>query len=163
MIRITTLLWIALLMVAGGTVMRVSYHVRHVQAELADIQRDTRQEQEAIRILTAEWHTLNDPHRIDALAQRYLTLQPTPIQRVVSLADIPLKPSDEQLAKAGTESVKVTKDRLQAKKPVVPPVKPAQRPAPPVVVASSPHTPSLPPSSGQSGVGVILARMERSE
>ena len=72
MIRITTLLWIALLVVAGGTVMHVSYQVRHVEKHLSEIARDTRQQQDAIRILGAEWDTLNDPQHIDALSKRYL-------------------------------------------------------------------------------------------
>ena len=38
MIRITTLLWVALLIVAGGTVMRVSYQVRHVQEHLVQLE-----------------------------------------------------------------------------------------------------------------------------
>ncbi len=99
MIRITTLLWVALLVVAGGTVMHVSYQVRQVERHLSQLNRDTRQEQDKLRILSAEWNTLNDPHRIDELSKRYLTLEPTPIARVVALDAIPLKLSDEQLAK----------------------------------------------------------------
>ena len=97
MIRITTLLWVALLVVAGGTVMHVSYQVRHVQMHLAELARETHDQKDAIRILDAEWDSLNDPHRIDDLSKRYLTLQPTPIQRVVTLEAVPLKPSQGQL------------------------------------------------------------------
>ena len=60
MIRVTTLLWIALLVIAGGTVMHVSYQVRHVEKHLSELARDTPgQEQDAIRILSAEWDTSN--------------------------------------------------------------------------------------------------------
>ena len=106
MIRITTLLWVALLIVAGGTVMRVSYQVRHVQEHLAQLSRDTQRERDSIRILDAEWNTLNDPQRIDTLAKRYLALSPTPIQRVVALEDIPLKPSPEQAAQIAALAAK---------------------------------------------------------
>ena len=109
MIRITTLLWIVLLVVAGGTVMNVSYQVRKVERHLDELARNTQQERDAIRILNAEWDTLNDPHRIDELAKRHLSLQPTPIARVVTLDAIPLKPSDDQLAKL-MASVAKTKD-----------------------------------------------------
>jgi hypothetical protein len=57
MIRITTLLWIALLVVAGGTVMHVSYQVRRIEQHQAQTQHDIRQEEDAIRILGAEWDT----------------------------------------------------------------------------------------------------------
>ena len=78
MIRITTLLWVALLVIAGGTVMHVSYQVRHVEQRLSELNRDTRLEQDKLRILSAEWDTLNDPQRIDELAKRHLTLEATP-------------------------------------------------------------------------------------
>ena len=55
MIRITTLLWVVLLVIAGGTVMHVSYQVRHVEQRLSELNRDTRLEQDKLRILGAEW------------------------------------------------------------------------------------------------------------
>jgi len=148
MIRITTLLWIALLVVAGGTVMHVSYQVRHVERHIAELARDTRQEEDAIRILSAEWDTLNDPQRIDALAKRHLSLESTPIARVVSLDAIPLKPSDEQLAKLSVAAAKTSKDR-----PSAPPAAPRK----PELVANAPAPARL------DGVGLILARVERRE
>ena len=109
MIRITTLLWVALLVIAGGTVMHVSYQVRQVERHLSQLNRDTRQEQDKLRILSAEWDTLNDPHRIDELSKRYLTLQPTPIARVVSLDQIPMKLTDDQIAKLAVPQAKTAK------------------------------------------------------
>jgi cell division protein FtsL len=164
MIRITTLLWIALLVVAGGTVMRVSYQVRHLEKHLAQIARETRQEQEVIRILGAEWDTLNDPHRIDALAKRYLSLESTPIQRVVSLEAIPFKPSDGQLARLAAAAVKGPTGDLNTKKsvgtvkataasPVPAPVRPAG--APDVTTAASVR------QTPMDGVGLILAHLDQ--
>ncbi len=153
MIRITTLLWMALLAIAGGTVMNVSYKVRHVERHIAEIQRDMRQEQEAIRVLGAEWDTLNDPQRIDALSKRHLSLIATPVQRVVSLDDLPLRPSDEQIARLN--AVPSAKDRTGAAKPDLQPK--AIRPpmAVPVAAAVVPRP--------VDGVGLILARVERRE
>jgi cell division protein FtsL len=173
MIRITTLLWVALLVVAGGTVMHVSYQVRHVEKHLSELARDTRQEQDAIRILGAEWDTLNDPQRIDALAKRHLALEPTPIARVVALEAIPLKLSDAQLAKLSVSSA-AKPAKGQAPAPQATPKKPEI-----LVKATSGETPSrtiqaaLPVSTAaarttqapqpQDGVGLILARVERRE
>ncbi len=162
MIRITTLLWIALLVVAGGTVMRVSYQVRHMEKHLSELARDTRQEQDAIRILGAEWDTLNDPQRIDGLSKRYLTLEPTPIARVISLEAIPLKPSEDQLARlaAGPATKSAKGQAPAAKKPEVLINAPAPKPA-----ARQPHAVAQAPSAqpAQDGVGLILAKMERHE
>jgi hypothetical protein len=173
MIRITTLLWVALMAVAGGTVMHVSYQVRRVDRHLAELTVKTRQEQDAIRILSAEWDSLNDPGRIDALSRRYLSLAPTPIQRVVTLEDIPLKPSADQIARLEAQAqTKPGKDRAPARK-AAPDAKfagPAlQVAAHAVAPASAPpaSAPPLPapqlPVSARDGVGLILARVERRE
>jgi cell division protein FtsL len=158
MIRITTLLWIALLVVAGGTVMHVSYQVRRVERHLSELTRDTRQEQDKLRILGAEWDTLNDPQRIDGLAKRYLTLEATPIARVVALDAIPLKLSDDQIARlAATAPTKgpkavATAQRIATKKPEILIKAPATQ-APATQAATKPV----------DGVGLILARMEKHE
>jgi cell division protein FtsL len=154
MIRITTLLWIALLVVAGGTVMHVSYQVRRVERHIAELNRDTRQEQDAIRILGAEWDTLNDPHRIDDLAQRHLTLVPTPIARVVTLDAIPLKPSEDQLARMAAGKAKPGQGPAGAS----PAAKPDDR-AKALVTAQKGGAATI-PASTPDGVGLILARAE---
>jgi cell division protein FtsL len=171
MIRITTLLWVALLVVAGGTVMHVSYQVRRVQQHLNELARSTHQEQDAIRILGAEWDTLNDPHRIDELSKRYLTLQPTPIQRVVTLEAIPLKPSADQLLKlnAGARQGPASK-AAPAKKPdtAVKPPLPGSLPGPTMAAATQHAKPPPAPAVAHAQpavdpVGLILAREERHE
>ena len=161
MIRITTLLWVALLVVAGGTVMHVSYQVRHVQKHLSELARNTAQEQDAVRILGAEWDTLNDPQRIDALAKRHLALESTPIARVVALEAIPLKLSDEQIARLTVASAKTAKGQAQAapKKPETL-VRAAQTAPLPVSIAAV-HAAQAP--AQRDDVGLILARMERHE
>ncbi len=168
MIRITTLLWVALLVVAGGTVMHVSYQVRRVQQHLAELARSTHEQQDAIRILGAEWDTLNDPHRIDELSKRYLALQPTPIQRVVTLDAVPLKPSETQLAQMAAVRSKAGGKKTD-------PAAKASRPtsASPNVIAAAPRATPLqvtaaaaraaPPRAGIDEVGLILARAEKHE
>ena len=165
MIKITALFWIALLAVAGGTVMRVSYQVRHVQEHLSQIGRDIHREQDALRILTAEWNTLNDPQRIDALAKRYLPLKPTPIQRVVALDDIPLKPSADQLArialaKATGKTATQTTAPVQKATGAIREAKAAAGPPRPVTHAAlpAPTAPLTTPS-----VGFLRIRAERPE
>ena len=164
MIRITTLLWVALLVLAGGTVMHVSYQVRHVQKHLNELARDTRQEQDAIRILSAEWDTLNDPRRIDALAKRHLALESTPIARVVALEAIPLKLSDEQVARLTVASAKTAKGQAAGAQPVVTKPETLVRAAPPAplpVMQAAARAVQAPPQ--HDDVGLILARMERHE
>ena len=159
MIRVTTLLWIALLVVAGGTVMHVSYQVRHVEKHLSELARDTRQEQEAIRVLSAEWDTLNDPKRIDGLAKRYLALESTPIARVVTFEAVPLKPSDEQLAKLSVAAAKTAKGQAAPSKTES--VKAPLAVALPVSAVAARTVPAAPPEASSDAVGLLLARAER--
>ncbi len=168
MIRITTLLWVALLVVAGGTVMHVSYQVRRVQQHLAELARSTHEQKDAIRILDAEWDSLNDPRRIDDLSKRYLSLQATPIQRVVTLDAVPLKPSEGQLAQMAAARSKTAGKKTD---PAAKVARPA--PASPNVIAAAPLAAPLPvtaaaahgatPHSNVDAVGLILARAERHE
>lgn len=173
MIRITTLLWVVLLVVAGGTVMHVSYQVRRVQQHLNELARSTHSEQDAIRILSAEWDTLNDPHRIDELSKRYLSLQPTPIQRVVTLEAIPLKPSAEQLLRMNAAAQQGQKG-VPAKKPEAPAMKPplpGALPGPTMAAATVHAKPAIQPVPVHAAVakpavdpvGLLLAREERHE
>ncbi len=162
MIRITTLLWIALLTVAGGTVMHVSYQVRQVERHLSELNRDTRQEQDKLRILSAEWETLNDPHRIDDLSKRYLTLEATPIARVVSLDQVPMMLSNDQIARlAAAAPAKGAQGPAPhaAPAPARKPETPTKAPATPAVAQPIPVKAAQP----QDSVGLLLARMEKHE
>jgi hypothetical protein len=169
MIRITTLLWVALLVVAGGTVMHVSYQVRRIEQHRAQTERDMRQEEDAIRLLSAEWDKQNDPRRIDDLNKRHLALEHTPIQRVVTLDALPLKSVGGQSANVTLASAaKPEKGRPapgapSASKPqiMVRAAHPEARTVP-VRIAAEPPAPVLRQDS-PDGVGLILARLERRE
>ena len=167
MIRITTLLWVVLLVIAGGTVMHVSYQVRHVEKHLSDLNRDTRSEQDKLRILSAEWDTLNDPQRIDTLAKRYLTLEATPIARVIALDAIPLKMSDEQLAKLAAATPakggKTQAAQIASKKPDVLAKAPATQTVARPAAAAIPVAARTVQPQRVDDVGLILARMEKHE
>jgi hypothetical protein len=167
MIRITTLVWIALLVVAGGTVMRVSYQVRHVEKHLIEVTRATGQEQQALQILGAEWDTLNDPKRIDQLSKRYLGLQATPIQRVVTLEDIPLKPSSDQIAKLLAEQAGAKSGKTHAAQRAPAPVH-AKPQAPTLEARANPPSGTMPAASAGGAIelprqGLVFARAERRE
>jgi hypothetical protein len=166
MIRITTLVWIALLVVAGGTVMRVSYQVRHLETHLVEVGRASQQEEQAIRVLGAEWDTLNDPSRIDALSKRYLTLEATPIRRVVALEDIPLRPTADQIAKLLADQARTSKAHPAPKAPVVPVHAKPQAPA--LEARANPPAGSAPIAAtggaiALPGPGLVYARAERHE
>lgn len=52
-------------------------------------------ERDRIAVLEAEWSALNDPGRIQSLADRFLSLQPLDTRQTGSLAEIPIRPAPE--------------------------------------------------------------------
>jgi hypothetical protein len=168
MIRITALLWVALLVVAGVTVMHVSYQVREIQRHLAEVADASRKEEATIRLLNVEWHVLSDPGWVDGLATRHdLKLGSTPIQRIVTLEAIPLKPAETpQPDHAATDhhatlaAAKAPKAHGAAKAPTPPPIQAPRNPE--LRMARAPAAP-LQNSAAPDGVALLLARMERKE
>ena len=77
---------------ATVTVAFLNYHVKydaqHKAQTLAKIERQITQEDEQIKILEAEWSHLNEPARLQALAERNLTLEPISAAQVVQLGDL---------------------------------------------------------------------------
>ena len=151
----------ALALMAGAMVLNTSMKTRVQEDRLAQINREIASEQERIRVLTAEWHSLKSPDRIEALTRRYIKDMNTikPVQ-IASLADIPDRlPEPETpaptLAQAGpkTETVSKPVQLASAAKPATrspaPAATPATatsarataRPAPTIVASAKPAVP----------------------
>jgi len=145
----------ALALMAGAMVLNTSMKTRVQEDRLAQINREIASEQERIRVLTAEWHSLKSPDRIEALTRRYIKDMNTikPVQ-IASLADIPDRlPEPETpaptLAQAGpkTETVSKPVQMASAAKPATrstAPATPARataRPAPTIVASAKPAAP----------------------
>lgn len=87
-----TLFWLGLAAAAGGTLFKTSYEVQELQERLTAVNRDIVQEQEAIKVLKAEWSYLNDPSRLEATMLRHaLPLQPTTGEQIAAMGQIPLR------------------------------------------------------------------------
>ena len=65
---------LALVAVLAFGLFALKYEVRGLEAELERLEREALTEQEAIRVLGAEWSYLNRPERLQALAERHLAL-----------------------------------------------------------------------------------------
>ena len=147
----------ALALMAGAMVLNTSLKTRVQEDRLAQINREIASEQERIRVLTAEWHSLKSPGRIEALTRRYIKDMNTikPVQ-IASLADIPDRlPEPETpapvLAQAGpkTETVSKPVQLASAAKPATRSTAPAAatsarataRPAQTIVASAKPAAP----------------------
>ncbi len=103
MIRMISLLALITLAGVSGALYKLKYKVQNLDRESLALQRQILAEREAIRLLDADWAYLNQPDRLQVLAERHLTLGPIdPRQfamvasipaRIVPLSDVPLNPS----------------------------------------------------------------------
>jgi hypothetical protein len=76
MSRFVTLLWILIAGAGALALYQIKHEVIAQERELARLNRAIVQEQESIHVLRAEWSLVNQPKRLQALAERHLDLQP---------------------------------------------------------------------------------------
>jgi len=94
LLRHTTVLF---LLLAGGISMvlfSVKYQVHDLESQYKRLSGELEDERRALHVLRAEWATLNDPKRIEALAAEYLDMAPVPPRQVVgpdAMMDIPVR------------------------------------------------------------------------
>lgn len=74
--RLAPLFWIVLVLLAGGTLMKISYQVDAKERQLRKMTAQLTAHQDSIRVLRAEWAYLNQPQRLEKLSAKFLTLQP---------------------------------------------------------------------------------------
>jgi cell division protein FtsL len=72
--RQTTMLFVLLAGALSLALFSVKYQVQDLEGELANLNRSIKAEQQAIRVLKAEWSHLNNPERLRGLAERHLGL-----------------------------------------------------------------------------------------
>ena len=95
MIRLTTLIWLALASLAGVGLFQVKYRVQSLEKDLGQINRQILQDQDAIHVLGAEWSLLNEPARIADMSRRHLELTPFTAAQLARFSDLP-----ERIARA---------------------------------------------------------------
>ncbi|NNG04593.1 MAG: hypothetical protein HKM95_10895 [Inquilinus sp.] len=157
MMRTHALVWLALVVAAIGFLFYTSHQAETLEAALAGRDRAVIAEQEAIRVLRAEWAYLNEPTRLREMARRYTALGPAlPGQVIAELEDIP-----QALPGADAESGLPVPPRkpaadaggalVAAEEDAPPTTPPAAMPAP-----TRPR-PATAPAAQPNSVGLLLA------
>jgi len=91
-LRLVHLVVIAGLVSASIYVYKIKFDAT-VQAEsVAKIRRDIRRERDAIALLRAEWAQLDNPARIQSLADRHLDLREVEATQFDDLGHLPMRP-----------------------------------------------------------------------
>ncbi|SMF70996.1 cell division protein FtsL [Tistlia consotensis] len=114
--RWSYLFWLVVAGVAVAALFETKHKVQTLEDQLLTTERQIHQERETIEVLRAEWSYLNQPSRIEALAEKYLGLKPMTPQQIVSVDRLPPRPED-------FDRVPVALDKL------LPPAKPQQLPS----------------------------------
>tara|TARA_B100000686_G_scaffold339697_2_gene414188 strand:+ start:121 stop:465 length:345 start_codon:yes stop_codon:yes gene_type:complete len=89
--RFVTTAGVTLVAILAFGLYKLKYEVQELEARYATVNRAIVAEQEAIRVLNAEWSFLNNPKRLANLSERYLELRPVGADRFVCLDDIPIR------------------------------------------------------------------------
>ena len=78
-------------MVSAVGLFQFKHEAQERRANIARLRAAISEERAAIDLLQAEWTYLNRPERIQALAERFLNLQPFTMDKVIAVDDIAIR------------------------------------------------------------------------
>ncbi len=91
MVRILNILAIAALIGSAITAYTIKYETIFHAETIVKLQHQIKLEQDQIGTLRAEWANLTRPERIQALADKFLDLQPVALNQIVRVEALPNK------------------------------------------------------------------------
>lgn len=100
MIRLLNICVIVALVAAASYVYKIKFESTRKAEQVARLRLDIRRERDAIADLRAQWSKLDNPVRIQQLAQRHLTLRIIDSHQFDSLDHLPERPSEAVPASA---------------------------------------------------------------
>lgn len=134
----TTILSTVLAGAVGIGLFFVKHEVKEQEARLSELNREIERNQEAIHVLKAEWSYLNDPARLRALSEKFLSMKVIGPAQVATMDSLPL-------AAPASGPLYADADRAQPAKPA------RQLAAKPGARAAAPPSPALAATPGLPG------------
>ncbi|MDX2073884.1 MAG: hypothetical protein SFX19_05920 [Alphaproteobacteria bacterium] len=89
MIRLSAIVWIAVLAVSAFGLYSVKFKVQTLRAQIAEVEQQLEVEREGMNVVAAEWAYLNRPDRLQKLAATYLQTEETTVQQIAEVVAIP--------------------------------------------------------------------------
>lgn len=83
----STSLFFLLALALGFVLFKVKYEVIEVEQKLTETLRQKEREKENIHILKAEWSHLNEPQRLQKLAEKYLDIVPMKTEQIAAISN----------------------------------------------------------------------------
>lgn len=105
MIRLPTVLWMFVMVVAVFLLYAAKYEVQGVRAQIADTSQKLKEQKEALHVVAAEWAYLNRPERLQALANKYLSPSAVTVDQIAELEAIPFPQQQVAGAASGIQPV----------------------------------------------------------
>ena len=122
--KVSSVTALLLALLSGGALFWVSQQVQQGEREQRKLQQIMSQEQEAIRVLNAEWDYLNRPDRLEALAEGYLKMEPAKADNLLQNASSIPEPAQTPVMKEKPifVSTRVSETKTIASRPTQPAV-----------------------------------------
>lgn len=86
-----SILWCLITVVIGSYYFVLTNDVQNLEKELAQINRDIRDDIRDIHILEADWSELNNPERLRELAGKYISLDFIKPEQIINYSALPLE------------------------------------------------------------------------
>jgi len=90
--RVLNLIVVAVLVLAAAYVYKIKFEATLQAERVAKLRGEIRRERDAVARLRSEWSQLDNPARIQALAQRHLPLRPLETAQFDSVDRLPERP-----------------------------------------------------------------------
>lgn len=81
----STSIFFLLALIGGFILFKVKYEVVDIEQKLAHATQQISREKETIHILKAEWSHLNEPQRLQKLAEKYLEIVPMKTEQIAAV------------------------------------------------------------------------------
>ncbi len=88
MIRLVNLAAILITLTASYALYRMKYEATDYSRQVIDLREEIAAERDLINVLEAEWSYLNEPQRIQRLADQYLELQTLDARQIVTFQEL---------------------------------------------------------------------------
>lgn len=98
MIRALNIAMLALTVVICFGLYRVTHAAQERESDLRKVEAEIGDQERAINVLKAEWTHLAQPSKMQAMATRYLALQPMKATQIAYVNEIPMRANDATLA-----------------------------------------------------------------
>ena len=110
--RLSTVVWLFVIVIAAFMLYKVKYEVQSLKSEIAEKSRELEQEKQALHVVAAEWAYLNRPERLQKLAVKYLASSDVTVNQISDIEAIPF-PGQTQASIDAEEGVKPVSAHFQ--------------------------------------------------